>query len=499
MTPATLTRAPSNGAVGALFLVAVSVALLAAPVWPPLNAIWLEHFSSYNHGYLVIAVAAWLVVHELRRKPLGAFAPSLLGLASLAAATAAMVVARVADILHGAELLVFVLPLVAFWALAGASIAKRFVLSAAYCLFALPLWSFPNTVLRDVTVACVAFGVRLSAIPAYIDASFIHLPAGTIYIEATCSGLRYFIVACALATYYGAVTYAHWRPRLVLIGAAGALAMVANWVRIYILVVVGYLSQMQNYLIRVDHIVFGWVLFFVFFAPFYFAVQRLERRFGYVDVRATGGARPRGPGPLAWGTRHYATAGVACLLLLGGAAMTFLALPPDQATPLAPAHLPAKIGGWTRTGSWQDASMPHYLGADRQRSAWYRRGASRIGLYVADYGVQLQGKEVVHGGNSPAGQGTILRRSTADHGAVGELEVGSSAGRRLVLYSYAIAGRRTASDFWAKVYQVLGALGRRWRARVVVVSAGCGEDCGAARHSLHRFMDEARAAIEPGS
>lgn len=493
-------------AVGMTLLVAACLALLVAPVWPPLNAAWTGRYSVYNYGYLVLAVAVSLAVHECRRAPLGEFRPSLLGLAAFAAATAAMSIARIADIQRAAQLLVFILPLAALWAIAGGSVAKRFVLPAAYCLFALPVWERVNDLLRNVTIAADTLLIRATSLPAYIETNFIHLPSGTIEVSNGCGGFRYFIVACALATYYGAVNYSRWWLRVSVVVVAAAVAILGNWVRVYVIVVAGYLSHMRSFLITVDHSVFGWVLFFVVFVPLVYGLRRVEHRFRFAVEAVGGRAGETGRSVFAaWTARHYVTAGILSAILLGGAWMNHAAVPmPNPAASASQLSLPGRIGAWAANGAWDDATMPRYAGADRRGGAWYRQDGRRVGLYVAQYDVQLQNKEIIHIGNSPVGtRGKVVRRSTArvalgdgGHREFGELEVvDSGSGRRLVWYGYDIAGHRAASGFWAKYYQVLGALKGRWDARVLVMSEHCGADCGEARQSLSRFVQAAGASI----
>ena len=39
------------------------------------------------------------------------------------------------------------------------------------------------------------------------------------------------------------------------------LSLLANWVRVYVIIEAGYLTNMQHYLVRVSHYWFGWGVF----------------------------------------------------------------------------------------------------------------------------------------------------------------------------------------------------------------------------------------------
>src|SRR5690606_25050605 len=84
---------------------------------------------------------------------------------------------------------------------------------------------------------------------------------GTIEIESGCSGLHYFVVGLALAVLYGEANRLSWRGRLRVAALGAGLAMLANWARIYVIVVLGHGTKMQHYLVAVDHYWFGWGLF----------------------------------------------------------------------------------------------------------------------------------------------------------------------------------------------------------------------------------------------
>src|SRR5690606_27313077 len=69
----------------------------------------------------------------------------------------------------------------------------------------------------------------------------------------------------------------------------------------------------------------------------------------------------------------------------------------------APIVLPA-VDGWERGGEWADLSAPVLVGADEEAAEWYERGSERIGVFVAHYAVQRQGREAVYYANYPLGR-----------------------------------------------------------------------------------------------
>ena len=146
--------------------------------------------------------------------------------------------------------------------------------------------------------------------------------------------------------------------------------------------------------------------------------------------------------------------------------------------------------------NWDDARLPVFIGANGQAAAWYEDGAERVGVYVATYASQGPDDDVASATNQPAGKGGLVvarRTLTVPVGGGSlpfkELEVVDlgAENHRLVWVGLRVRGRVTASGVVAKVLQVLGVAGGRRDAQVVVLTALCDADCGAARSRLTRF------------
>jgi exosortase A len=492
----------------------VALFALLATMWPSLHFAWVEQ-PAYSHGYLVLGIAVWLGYRELRRAPLGAFEPSAIGLAALALVVAGAAFGRAADVALATQLGLPLTLITGLWAVTGRRTAMRFLVPVAYLVFAIPVWDGINDGLRDLTVVVVGELTRQSAIPALIEGNFILIPSGVFEVEGGCSGLHYLIVGCALSVLYGLVTFDRWLPRLYAVALGIVLALIANWIRVFVVIVAGHLTDMQHYLVTVDHYYFGWVLFFVVLGPLFFFGRHLERLAPrHASPSARGEAEratrtqeaERASDLPAQNTRGSASANAMIVAAAGvlavGAWLSFRA----AARPAAPTAvrnlvLPA-VQGWRYEGEWDSIMWPRFANADVESGARYGRGTEHVSVYVAQYAVQGQGKEVVYYENFPAGSSGVAARATVtavlgDDAAIplAELEVAEPAGeRRLVWYGYQVAGRRTRDPFVAKLYQALGAMQGRWDAQAIVATAPCAADCVLARETLTQF---AAVGLEP--
>jgi len=138
-------------------------------------------------------------------------------------------------------------------------------------IFAIPVWDQLTDPLVNLSGLVVGKLVRLIELPAVIDSNSIFIPYGEIVIADGCSGLRYLTISLAIAyiiSYLNGYSLKKLTASLII---ATLIGLMANWLRIFILVIVGYETQMESSLMS-DHEYFGWALFaMILFPAIYFA------------------------------------------------------------------------------------------------------------------------------------------------------------------------------------------------------------------------------------
>ena len=111
-----------------------------------------------------------------------------------------------------------------------------------------------------LTVKAVTICLSLINIPIFIQTYFIYIPNGIIHIAEGCSGLKYFQSAIAISIIMNFLHQNNWRKIIILGLCSAVLAIIANWIRVLILVLVGYYSGIDHPLMT-DHDNLGWVIF----------------------------------------------------------------------------------------------------------------------------------------------------------------------------------------------------------------------------------------------
>ena len=475
-------------------LVAAGSVVLFLESWRELAARWMEWSLGYDHGWLIAALSAWLVWRE--RDVLAVGRPCWPGLVLVAGAAMAWLVARAADVGIGQQLLLPVLLWSAALTVLGPVAARALAFPIGFLYFAVPVWDVLNPFLQAATTAAAGVLLDLTDISALIEGNDVTIPAGRFVIATGCAGQAFFMTAGALAALYGHLHYGrHTGRKLLLLAVAFAGAMVLNWVRVYIVILAGHLTDMQHYLVRVDHYNFGWALFAVGLVPFFLLARRLG------PAGEAGAPVPVGP-PAAGRTGRIAAA-VAVLAVMALAPLAW-----QRAANLSTGDRPLPalpdVAGWQKgpaTPSWR----PAYVGADAEFGARFRKDAAEVDLWVVSYATQAQGKELVYYANHIAQPGDwrveATRQATGSEPARDTVLVDRAGDRRLVRWWYDVGGRRSASDVTAKLHQVLARLAGRPEAALIAFSAACAGDCDAATTTLDEFEHDMAAPPHavPGS
>lgn len=268
------------------------IALLPLFFWPTIAGLaheWSQWDQSLSHAYPLLLWFAYLLfkASPLDVHPQPLTVNVLLAIILISLSLAWFLFQLVQIKLFEQVILLPLLYLSIAWVFGVKTLwQQRFLLLIP--IFTLPIWDYLTTPLVQAASAVVGIMVRWMQIPALIDGSSIFIPSGHIMIADGCSGLRYLIISLAMGH---AISYLNgYREKGVIacLIVAGVLGLVANWIRIFGLILVGYYTEMQSSLME-DHETFGWIIFaLICFPAIYFApvVRRATRTQGEVFVAA---------------------------------------------------------------------------------------------------------------------------------------------------------------------------------------------------------------------
>ncbi len=247
-------------------------------VWPTVEGIvsrWFRFDESYSHGLLLLAVSIFLVVRTcLRHRFTPGFYPFW-----VIPFVLALIGYGLGDILRiqaAREIVVVPLLLGTLAVFLGWRQVRYFILPVGILFFTVPVWDFLSWTLQVITVEINQLLLGLMDISFRVEGVFVYLiGVGTFEVAHGCSGLRYLLVGQSLSVIYGELNLNRVRSRVILYLTAVVLALAANWIRVFVIIYMGYETNMETSLIN-DHDNFGWWVFAGTLVPLFFIGRRLE-------------------------------------------------------------------------------------------------------------------------------------------------------------------------------------------------------------------------------
>ncbi|MCL2524235.1 MAG: exosortase A [Betaproteobacteria bacterium] len=441
--------------------------------------IWYRS-ETYAHAFLVPPITLWLIWRQ--RAALLAVPPrtSLPLVAPVACATLAWLFGELTAVNALTQFALVATLALAVMALLGPAVSKRLAFPLAFLFFSVPFGDFMMPKLMEWTAAFTVLALRATGIPVYQEGLQFVIPSGSWSVVEACSGIRYIIASLTVGTLFAYLNYRSWRRRLAFIAVALIVPLIANWLRAYIIVMLGHLSDNQI-ATGVDHLIYGWVFFgVVIMIMFVIGVRWSEAEAVPPPSAVPPDEQAGGNAGRTW---LAALAALAIALVAAAGPLAFIAIDrADRAGPVALAKLPAPAG-------WQEEAeaplwKPDFANASDELQAVFVRDGQRVGLYIGYYRNQDYQRKLVTSTNTLAASDNSLWAVVARGSAAPEISglpasvasadlLASGPEVRLHVWRwYWIDGRLTASDALAKFYTALSRLaGRGDDAAVIILYA----------------------------
>ncbi len=472
---------------GGIARAALAIGILLASLlvlWPTTLSLmerWEDNVQrAYTHGYAILAITFWLLWRgrdrwghqKLAAVPAAAAVLVLQGLVWVIAYRASL------QIVH--QTLLPVMVLTALVTCMGVQIARGMTLPVLYLYFAIPVWGAINPLLQWTSVIAVRAMLRMADIPAFFVGNNIQIPAGIFEIAGGCSGLHFFIVACAIAVLHGEINRDTWKLRWRLVMLACVLALITNWVRVFIIVVVGHVTNMRHYLVAEEHYSFGWFMFVGTMTVYFLIARRwpagpVAEKLRPEHADSTAIARP------AVALMLVALSAVPVWSYLKSAG----SMPDSLADPL-----PADSRRWSRSAVSPNDWLPVFVGADREVNALFSSDSAQVQGYSAVYARQHQGKELIGYGNSALGPALTRQRDRQASPAPWSAShvVDARGDHWLLWHAYRVDDAWHSRALPLQLNYAVRSLFGSPLASIVVLRSRCeGEDCTGAKKALEDF------------
>ncbi len=461
----------------------------------------------HNYGFLVLACVLYLLYLKIDQFRKLAVHPNFWALLPAVASSVTWFVATIADV---QTVQLAVLPLILLSAIAailGTSYLKLSLVPVALLLFAMPIWWPLLPYLKDATTLVTEVFLRLIDRPVFREGYYLHLPGGSFFVDDGCAGLRFFLVTLILIFMSIDMHGLSVRKGITLLASGIGLALLANWIRVIIIVLVGDATQMENRLVH-DHNDLGWLVYsIVVLIPFFILI----RRFSFPDMPVVQIAKSATAS--SYITPHQmAIVALAVIALATGPLLTMQLR--SQVYADRNVSPPANSGGWsvleTDTEATSSSWRPNYSNETRLLADSYVKSNEKVTLHIVNYADQQAGAEVVNVDNTLVDdeQWSVVADSdmpisvNTTNGTSLELQTvqiqGPGNSRRLVWYWYEIGRFSTNNMYAAKIFQIVSLLEQRRDGNLITVSAECQLDCMGAENSLSNFVASMYSGIKSG-
>ena len=453
-------------------------------------AIW-THSETFAHAFIVPPISLWLIWRQRAQVLAAQPKTSLLLAIPVAVSTFFWLLGELTAVNALTQFTLVATLVLAIMALLGFEVSKRIAFPLAFLFFAVPIGDFMMPKLMEWTAAFTVLALRSSGIPVYQEGLQFVIPSGNWSVVEACSGIRYIIASVTVGTLFAYLNYVSLRRRLIFIAFAIVVPVIANWLRAYMIVMLGHFSG-NKLAAGVDHLIYGWLFFGLVIMVMFLVGSRWSEEAPETPMISQ--EAPAKSTMSAW----LASAGIALIAALGP--LAFIAIDrADQASQPSLTRL-SPTSGWAESpafATWK----PAYTNASAESQETFSDGNKQVGLYIGYYRNQDFERKLVTSTN----QLTTFKDNVWSTVSQGQEEVAigaqslrirtaellgkdSTPETRLRVWRwYWINGKLTANDIEAKLYTALSRLQGKGDDSAVIILYTPLEQAGGPQSTLKAF------------
>jgi exosortase A len=364
--------------------------------WPTASAmatIWWRS-DTYAHGLVVPPAALWLMWRKRAQLATLMPRPTLLGLLCMLGAALLWLAGDMVAVNAVTQFAFMALIVSAVPTLLGWQVTRALLFPLLYLFLAVPVGDFMLPQLMEWTADFTVAALRLSGIPVYREGLQFIIPSGSWSVVEACSGIRYLVASFTVGCLFAYINYQSLRKRLMFVGVAILVPLLANWLRAYMIVMLGHWSG-NTIATGVDHLVYGWVFFGVVITiMFMFGARWADRAPATPVVTHSTPRAAAGSVGARWGV-----SGLLALVVLAVPHALNWQLQGQVHQGEVQLQPVAAQAGWQGTPPPADW-VPAYEAANAMSHAgWVSPAGERVGVHVAYYRAQNYQRKLVSSTN----------------------------------------------------------------------------------------------------
>lgn len=356
--------------------------------------IWMRS-ETFAHAFLVPPISLWLIWR--RRVQLARHVPRSEPwlLLPMALTCLLWLVAELADVNAATQFSLVLLIVLSVPAVFGFAVAREITFPLMFLFFAVPMGEFMVPYMMEWTADFTVAAVAMSGVPVYREGLQFVIPSGNWSVVEACSGVRYLIASFMVGSLFAYLNYQSTTRRVVFMLVSLAAPVLANWLRAYLIVMLGHMSD-NKLAAGADHLVYGWVFFGIIIMVMFMVGARWAEPDPpqSVPVLANSERTPVAPDSRTW----LVVFGIVAILFATQATMWRFERPAASA-PLA-LNLPDSLpGGWSAEAVGAGAWVPEYANPSAVSHRTYRNGEQRITVWAGYFRDQGADRKLVSSTN----------------------------------------------------------------------------------------------------
>ena len=466
MTSKTVTEQTRQAWSRTLLLLLATIAWVFFWYWDTAQAmvaIWARS-DTYAHAFVVPPISLWLIWRKRKDLALLTPEPALWPILPIGATVFLWLMGELTAVNALTQFALVATLILVIISILGIRISRQISFPLAFLLLSVPIGDFMLPKLMEWTAWFTILALRASGIPVYQEGLQFVIPSGNWSVVEACSGIRYIIASVTVGTLFAYLNYVGLRRRLTFIAISFIVPVIANWLRAYMIVMIGHFSG-NTLAVGVDHLIYGWIFFGIVIMAMFAIGSR------WSEIEPVGAA--------ANAAKFASTAGKSPVwhVVLAIAVATAIGPLAFNAITAAEKVSPANLGelqapsGWLKTPAFT-AWKPAYTGASATLQETFSDGNGKIGIYVGYYRNQNYEHKLITSTNllttsndstwSVVSRGSLQTNLQEAPLQVRTAEVLSKENdlelRFVVWQWYWVSGHLTTSDFTAKLLTALSRL-----------------------------------------
>jgi exosortase A len=380
--PASLTApSPWRTALPAIVVVQLALVLAFLDTVTVMVGIW-HRSETFAHAFLVLPISLWLVWRMRARLARLTPKPAPLFLVPMAAVAVVWLLSDVMVVNAASQFAFVALMGLAVPAVLGLEVALAVLFPLLFLFFMVPFGEFMLPPMMEWTADFVVYALQVTGIPVYREGLQFVIPTGNWSVVTECSGVRYLIASFMVGSLFAYLNYRSYTKRAVFMLVSLLVPILANWLRAYIIVMMGHLSG-NKLAAGVDHILYGWVFFGIVIFIMFSIGMRWADPDEPDDAPAPGGPRAT----VSWSAQPLVVAALGTLLVAAAPQAVLWGLERSERAAAAPVLLlPERLGAdWQAVPDPVAGWTPHFPGATVESRRFYRGPAGDVGVYLGYY------------------------------------------------------------------------------------------------------------------